>query len=355
MYKNLFLLAIFGLLLTACDSRQTSQVSCNPEKGMTPYCGFQNPEDLVEVPDGRQLLVSEMGAFMQDTPGFLSLFDLAKKQRLPIAINWKNEKGRWGDASCLAPNPAMFSPHGIDLMQRTDGLHQLLVVNHGGRESIEFFELALTGNSWQLSWRGCATPPEDPFINDVVGLNDGGFFVTHMWNKTLSFEEIADKLVNGVNTGWVWEWNPDAGFSKLAGSDQLMPNGITISKDNRKIFVNIYMGNKTIKIDRESGTVEAEFAVRQPDNISIDKNGILWVASHQHDPINETCNDVKEGPCLLPFVIVRADSNTMKAEVVLSQAGQPMGYATVAIPVGKKLFMGSAHGDRIISAPLPDS
>lgn len=173
-----------------------------------------------------------------------------------------------------------------------------------------------------------------------------------MWDKSLPFEEVAEKLTNGSNTGWVWEWSPQNGFSKLAGSHQLMPNGITISKDNRKVFVNIYMGNKTIKIDRESGKVEAEFAVRQPDNVSIDKDGTLWVASHQHDPIKENCNEVKEGPCLLPFKIIKADSHTMEAEVVLSQAGLPMGYATVAIPVGDRLFMGSADGDRIISTPL---
>jgi secreted PhoX family phosphatase len=95
-----------------------------------------------------------------------------------------------------------------------------------------------------------------------------------------------------------------------------MPNGITVSKDNSKVFINIYMGNKTIKLDRKTGLVEAEFKVQQPDNVSIDAQGNLWVASHRQDPINETCDDVKEGPCLLPFVIVRADSETMEAKEV---------------------------------------
>ena len=29
-----------------------------------------------------------------------------------------------------------------------------------------------------------------------------------------------------------------------------------------------------------------------------------------------------------------------------------MGFATVALKVGDRLFMGSAHGDRVVSTPL---
>ena len=76
----------------------------------------------------------------------------------------------------------------------------------------------------------------------------------------------------------------------------MLPNGITVSKDanNTKLFVNVYMASKTIKIDRKTGKVEAEFKVQQPDNITIGDDGNLWVASHKHDPITQTCNDDKK-------------------------------------------------------------
>ncbi|MDH5737700.1 MAG: SMP-30/gluconolactonase/LRE family protein [Gammaproteobacteria bacterium] len=378
--KNLVLALLFLAALTACSPEKSGDegqsgpddagqaqsstdttdqgekpatgVSCTGSKGLTPYCGFKNPEDIVLVPDGKQLIVSEMGEFMMDSPGSLSLFDLAGNRKLPIHIDWQVGSSNWGQAECSAPDPILFSPHGIDLVQRADGAHSLLVVNHGGRESVEMFELANTAGTWSLSWRGCVLPPEDPFINDVSGLNNGGLLVTHMWNKSLTMEQITEKFSKGENLGWVWEWHPDNGFSKLAGSDQLMPNGIAVSKDNTKVYVNIYLGNKTIKIDKATGTIEATFEVRQPDNVVLDNDGILWVASHQHDPINENCNDVKEGPCLLPFAIVRADSETMAAQTVLTRDGEPMGYATVAFPAGDRLFMGSAHGDRIVSVPI---
>ena len=46
-------------------------LSCEPMDGWTPHCGYQNPEDLVQIPDTELLIVSEMGEFMADTPGDL--------------------------------------------------------------------------------------------------------------------------------------------------------------------------------------------------------------------------------------------------------------------------------------------
>lgn len=367
MPARLIALIILSQLIIGCSENNTAPetlqspseaevqyVKCEPLDGMTPYCEFKNPEDLVIVPGGEKLLVSEMGEFMLDTPGSLSLFDLARGEKQSIKIDWLNKGEVWGEKGCPAPNADLFSPHGIDLMTRLDGQHQLLVVNHGGREAVEFFSLTKPLNQWQLEWKGCARPPGDPFINDVAGLADGGFLVTHMWNKSQPFEEVVTQLRAGEPTGWVWEWQDGQGFSKLPGSTELMPNGIVVSKDNQKVFINIYMANKTIKIDRATGELEGEFAVQQPDNITMDEEGNLWVASHKHDPINETCEDVIAGPCLLPFEIVKADAESMESEVVLSHNGAPMGYSTVALKVGDKIFMGSAHGDRIVSFPLVD-
>ena len=331
---------------------ETSLLSCEPMAGMTAYCGFKNPEDLVLVPGTNRLLVSEMGEFMMDTPGALSQLDLETGNRLSLDIDWaKNTVA--GDANCAAPDVAAFSPHGIDLVTLDSGEDRLLVVNHGGRESVEFFSVAVDAGAPSLTWLGCALPPEDAFINDVAARTDGGFYVTHMWSKTGEFEEIANMLMSGQPTGWVWGWSLDAGFTKVAESDDLMPNGIAISPDNTKIYMNVYMGNRTVKLDAATGKREGAFVVRQPDNITVTSDGTLWVASHQHDPIGQTCAQVLEGPCLLPFQVIKANPDTMQSEVVIDHSGAPMGYSTVALIVDGKIFMGTAHGDRVVSVPLP--
>ena len=335
--------------VTALVEQQVSSVvSCDPAAKMTLYCGFKNPEDIVIVPGGEKLLVSEMGEFMIHPPGELVLLDLASGERETIKISWQSVE-KWGDVNCPIPDIKLFSPHGIDLMQREDGLQQLLVVNHGGREAVEFFELSKELDVWSLQWRGCALPPGDPFINDVVSLNDGGFLVTHMWDKSLPFEKVVGKWRRGEKTGWVYEWQAKTGFVKVPNSMGMMPNGIAVSADNSKIFVNIYVANKTLRIDRASGHVDGAFNVQQPDNITVDESGMLWIASQKGNPI-KTC--IYQGVCLLPFEIIRADPETLETEVILSHDGRPMGYVTVAIKVGSKVYMGSAHGDRIASYPI---
>ena len=357
--KKSLTLVLLGFALVGCSSGSNDEpvadvaapAACEPGAGIEVYCGFENPEDLVLLPNGSQLLVSEMGEFMVHGPSGLKLLDLVSGQKGEIAIDWQGEG--WGDASCAAPDSELFSPHGIDFIQRSDGLYQVLAVNHGGRESVEFFELQLdeTQAPTGLLWRGCAIPPGDPFINDVAGLQDGGFFVTHMWDKSTSFPVLVTKLLAGTKTGWVYEWQSDSGFTRLENSTEMMPNGIAVNADNTKIFVNIYMGNKTIRIDRESGEVDGSFEVQQPDNITVDSDGQLWIASHRHDPVNDTCTE--PGVCLHPFAVVRADPETLVPEVVFEHSGAPMGYSTVALKVENEIFMGSAHGDRVASFSIP--
>lgn len=357
-------LSFIGVVLVGCapsDSGATKETSehgsqpepidCTVAAGITPICGYLNPEDLAVIPGGEFLLVSEMGAFMSDRPNTLSMLDIAADVRAPLSIGWAEPAERWGDPECVAPETAKFSPHGIDLITRVDGRHQLLVVNHGD-EQVEFFELTASGEESRVDWMGCAKPGMDAYMNDVAGLADGGFFVTHMWNKSTPFETIVSQLTAGEKIGWVWEWQSATGFTKLPNSDEMMPNGIAVSADNSKLFVNVYMANKTIKVDRLTGAVEGEVSVRSPDNVVIDEDGFLWIASHLNDPVNERCEDGHAGPCLLEFQVVKAHSETMSSEVVLRHKGNPMGYATVALPHQGKLYLGSASGDRLAYVAL---
>jgi len=368
MSKSFVCLALMSSLLAGCgptDSVQqpvaapethmpevaSTAIACDEVANINPVCGFHNPEDLVVVPGSDFLLVSEMGAFLTDAPGTLSLLDIKNHQRAPLTINWATTEPRWGDVACVAPVAEKFSPHGIDLMTRPDGRHQVLVVNHGS-EQVEFFELVAAGNDSQLDWKGCAKPGNDAFMNDVVSLNDGGFFVTHMWNKSTPFETVLAQYEAGDKMGWVWEWQAATGFTKLPGSDELMPNGITINEDNTTLFINIYLANKTIKVDRLTGNVEGETSVRSPDNVVIDADGNLWIASHLNDPIDEQCEAGHAGPCLLEFQVLKVNSDDMTSEVAFQHKGEPMGYATVALPYKGRLYLGSASGDRIASIGL---
>lgn len=347
-------------------SQQIEQ--CLPSEGFNPVCTFKNPEDLVLLPDNKTLLVSEMGEFMTDATGELSTFDLTEGIKLPIQMVWENKLSNWGQQNCSPPNPSLFSPHGIDIVQREDGKYQVLVVNHGGRESVELFDLMpnvvnnpQTKNDsdntplfpkWTLFWRGCAQPPGDPFLNDVVGLSNGGFLVTHMWDKSHLYATLVLKYLLGIETGWVWGWQQETGFQRVENSSGVAPNGIAIDRRASIAYINMYGQNQLVALNLTTSERIAEVDVQQPDNVTLDDDGMVWIASHKHNPVTEDCKEVTSGPCLLPFEIVKFDPNSLKTTPIVTHHGTSMGYATVALNHGGTLYIGSAHGDRLVTYSL---
>jgi hypothetical protein len=158
--------------------------SCDPIGNAHPLCGWQNPEDMEALPDGRYVIVSEIGGQNGERPGMLSLLDLETETRQVLYDGGSSQTaGEWGEQSCLEVAQGVFSPHGIHFSLRADGRMQLLVVQHGGRESIEMFEVIQASDRWQLAWRECAIAPNGSMINDVVATPEGGFLVTHMMTK----------------------------------------------------------------------------------------------------------------------------------------------------------------------------
>jgi sugar lactone lactonase YvrE len=130
-----------------------------------------------------------------------------------------------------------------------------------------------------------------------------------------------------------------------------MPNGIASSRDGKTLYINNYMENRSVRRDATTGAYLGEVAVEQPDNVTVDDQGRIWIAGHHHFVADTTCAEL-DGPCPLPFSVVRADAETMEGGVVFSHEGPPMGFATVALPVGDKLYLGTAKGDRMVSIPL---
>ena len=125
------------------------------------------------------------------------------------------------------PDELGFSPHGLNAVRVKDGGTELYVVNHGGRESIEFFRVALAGAAPRV-WIGCVPLPEHAFGNGVATLPGGGIVVTNMYNP--SDPQFMRKFVSGALTGGVLAWTPGRGWSE-AVRRQL--SGATVSRRRR--------------------------------------------------------------------------------------------------------------------------
>jgi hypothetical protein len=342
-----------ALALSGCGSTPPI-TSCDPVGAATPLCGFQNPEDLALLPDGRHVLVSEYGD-AGARAGRISLLDLSSNEHTSLFAGGEpGGPGPWGAPDCGPPSTA-FSPHGIHLSKRADGTLQLLVVQHGGRESVEMFEVVPARDSWQLAWRGCAVAP-DGGLNDVVALPEGGFLVTRFGpSSPAAFMFAAAKAtLLGGETGWVYAWNHEQGFSEVPGTRAAGPNGIELSADGAKIFLNLTLASEVLRIDRRTGVIEARAEVPRPDNLTWASDGRLRVASLR-GAMREllSCNGIEHGSCPMPFAIVALDPNTMTSETVYEGGpGTPSGAGTVGLEVGDELLVGTFAGDRIVRVAL---
>lgn len=244
-----------------------------------------------------------------------------------------------------------MSRRAIHLARRADGLLQLLVVNHGGRESVEMFEVIREAERWQLVWRGCALRP-DGLLNDVVAVPEGGFLVTRFASKSrLSMLfSMSNAMLFGGDTGWVYAWSRERGFSEVRGTRVAGANGVELSADGEKIFLNLTLANEVLRIDRRTGTLEARASVLQPDNSTWTSDGRLLVASLR-GPASElfSCSGIEHGSCPMPFAIVTLDPKTMKTTTVYEgRPGTPSGGAMVALETNGELLIGSYAGDRIV-------
>jgi hypothetical protein len=154
IYLTLSLICLICISLLILFSTQRSNIEviaitdCKSDSKLTVYCDFTNPEDIVVLPDKKNLLVSEFGALPpmnpENLPGRISLFDTNTLEIKPIEISPGDNE--WGHANCSRTD-SIYSPHGIDLIKRNDGRYQLAVVNHMPRETLEMFELTYVQNT----------------------------------------------------------------------------------------------------------------------------------------------------------------------------------------------------------------
>jgi sugar lactone lactonase YvrE len=310
-----------------------------------------------------QAIVSQMGNLEERSPGSLVLFDIENGSVKTLfgrgSYLYEVGENSWGSAECKDNPQEFLFPHGISLLKRADGRLQLMVVNHGSRESVEFFEVVLGGVGVSILWRGCVLAPNKEFFNDVVALPDGGFIVSNMYvtkgPKLFGLHLGGYKALLGMDSGYLSEWHPWQDMTIVPGSHGAFPNGLAVSEDGRFIYQNLYGANEVRKLDRRSGEVLGITSVIKPDNTTVDEKGRLLVASQKVSLLElKSCLDNPDESCLLPFEIIQIDPETMTSKVVLQHEGPPMGTGTVAVQYKDQLLIGSFLGDRMILTPYSE-
>ena len=337
-------------------------VDCAPRNGFGFICGVPRPEDLKHIPGTRWVITS---GFIEN--GGLKLIDTDAKTAKPWftgrADEIRHDKKRYGLCPG-APNAAALRTQGLSLRAGArQGVYTLLVANHGGRESIELFEVDARGLEPKPIWIGCVPMPKDRGANAVASFSDGTILATQLTHPGFT---LADQ-VQGRVTGGVYQWRPgEAGFTLLPGTQLPGNNGIEVSLDDREFYV-IAFGIHTIFVFDRANPSRAVRSIKapgfMPDNLAWDPVAggaprLVMAGMMADEPAcggtRKVVNGVADGMrCPRGYMVGALDPKTMTFSII--DYGEPnpdFNGVSSAVVVGDNIWLGSYQADRIAWRPL---
>ncbi|WP_328810479.1 SMP-30/gluconolactonase/LRE family protein [Rhodococcus sp. NBC_00294] len=239
------------------------------------------------------------------------------------------------------PDEGKAATHGINAVETEPGKFMLYAVYHGSRESVEIFDLDLTGGNSRVAWRGCVVVPEGVAANGVVAMPDGGIAVT---NFTDPREPLLPQLFTGEPSGSVYTWQRARGWSEVAGSAAFGPNGVEVSSDGETLYIAEAMKKRVVSIPVTGGTL-TEVATMSflPDNLRWSEDGALLTTGMEYEPLTaesiQSCAMEGTG-CVPGFTVVSVDPVAKTSDTVFSTTTDDYRYATVAAQVGSEIWIG---------------
>jgi sugar lactone lactonase YvrE len=333
------LLILLGLFL------QQAPAPCNPAGNVQFVCGQEAPEDLVVLPGSEWVIASDFGG--KGGIRLINTRDLTTNMAYPSPTAKEKLDAKTYDSCPGAPDAAekaSFRTHGLALRAGRNSSHTLYAVHHGNRESVEVFEVDARAKTPTLTWIGCSVAPEPIGLNEVVPLPDGGFAATNFLAHSGPGADRT-KMMAGEKNGEIWEWHTGKGWKIIPGSEAAGANGLEVSKDGKWLYVAAWGSQSFYRLSRaqtppKRDEIPLGFRV---DNIRWAADGSLLAAGQGGvAPASQTTN------------IVKIDPNTLKVQELVRQPNLDVfGSGTVAVEVGKELWVGSFRGDRIARFPSP--
>jgi sugar lactone lactonase YvrE len=327
---------------------QAPASGCAPSGGLNFVCGVQNAEDLVLVPNSRWMVASGMapgsGLHIVDTQ--------AKTVRKLYAVGTANARAdKTKYAACPGPLDAKQALlHGLALRPAANGRYTVYATNHGGRESVEVFELETSGATPSATWIGCVVTPDTMALNSVAAFTDGSLVATVLILPGKTFEDAFAQR----NTGVVLAWKPgDKTFQMLPGTELSANNGIETSPDDREFYVASTTTKRIIAFSRNAPYKPLRTAQLKefgPDNVRwTADNRLITAGMIDNEPSCGGAPKTEEGiRCPRGYVAVTIDPKTMAVTEIARGTATPSFTGTaIAMRVGDDLWLGSFFADRL--------
>lgn len=349
--KNTFAVVAAGivaLVAASCGGSQppaaATTPACPPAGNLNFICGPKAAEDLVLVPGTQWLIASGMA------PGSgLYLVDTADKTAGPLTMaSARPDQARF--SGCPGPLDVTKAVlHGLSLRTVDTARHTLFATNHGGRESIEVFEIDAEGVAPSATWVGCVLMPDQLAANSVAAFKDGTLVATVLTLPGKTFED----LFAGRNTGVVLMWTPgSAGFVQLPGTELPGNNGIETSPDDREFYVASSGLKRIVAYSRADPSTPLRFAQLTefaPDNVRMDNGQLVTAGMIDEEPACGGAPKTPEGiQCPRGYIAAAVDPQSMAiTEIARGPAAPPYSGTATALRVGGDLWLSSFNADRL--------
>jgi sugar lactone lactonase YvrE len=321
---------------------------CAPSGGLTFICGVLNPEDLVLVPNTQWMIASGMA------PGSgLHLVDTrakALRNLYPVGnASARHDKTKY--AGCSGPlDPSQAVLHGLSLRSASDGRYTIYATNHGGRESVEVFELDAGSASPTATWIGCVLAPGRMSFNSVAAFTDGTLVATVLITPDKTFEDAFAQRITGV----VMQWSPGTpAFTALRGTELSANNGIETSPDDREFYVASTTTKRIVAFARNNTSKPMRVAQLKefgPDNVRwTSDNRLITAGMIDDEPACGGAPKTEAGiRCPRGYVVAAIDPKTMNVTEIARGPATPAFTGTaIAMVTGGELWLGSFNADRL--------
>jgi hypothetical protein len=320
---------------------------CDPIGPIQFICDIQAPEDFAIVRGSAWMLTSGN----RPGQGTIRALHLGDKKIVTLYPSPTIRIARDAKAFSDCPGPIDLADatekktiaiHGMYLRRDPGSRLRLFVVHHGARESIEAFDVDQNASPPALTWVGCVVAPA--IFNAVVALPDGGLAATNTRPAAGS-----KPPANADPIGAVLEWHANTGWRAVAGTEAPRINGLEVSSDGKVLYVSAWGEQSMLRVER--GSTDPKRAVlKMPfriDNLRMMADGSILAAGHGGTAL---CSCPTE-----TWHVGRIDPRgAMSVTEILRQpyvAG--FGASTVAVQVGKEIWIGTHRGDRIGYFPIP--
>jgi len=318
--------------------------------------GPVNAEDLAVAPGGEWVLTSGMTG---------PTAPLGRLYAVSVATGSCNEIFPYRATSALDSerfiaqpdlNPLKFRPHGIDVTLQPDGRVELYVVNHGGYESVEVFEVDLDEYRPSLKWVGGVRLPGTAVGNDVAAV-DHGFVVSTTGDPDGRTEVSVEEAMAGIETGGVLEWSPSQGWVTLPGTQINTANGVAVSPDGQWLYIGGWNSRCLRKVRRGSAdpaatTVSVDIMV---DNLTWSASGRLLAAGTYGTSMQDflTGHHSRNPRLGIPSRVIGIDPETLGTERLIDYGPDTFGAATTALQVGREIWVGTARDQGLARFRFP--